>query len=221
VVVLLGRRAGPWGDQRGSGRGADGSVRAGPDPGTWWGRWIGERFPGGARSPRRGGIGEVRAVPGAAERAEAPQTMLLEQVAARAQPLAVRVAGGPTGVMGDDVVGVADLRVAPGSATGRVAPSDHPGELGGEGAGPRFHRDQVAGARTAVQPTEEGRDRLVGMLLLGGGTQVPWWPAQQGVPHDVGGDAAVALELRGLGVVIPPQQRGVGDDDADVQPRAE
>src|SRR5699024_3644491 len=85
---------------------------------------------------------------------------------------------------------------------------------------PRFHRDQVAGARTAVQPTEEGRDRLVGMLLLGGGTQVPWWPAQQGVPHDVGGDAAVALELRGLGVVIPPLQRGVGDDDADAQRRA-
>src|SRR5699024_5330946 len=130
-------------------------------------------------------------------------------------------AGGPTGVMGDDVVGVADLRVAPGSATGRVAPSDHPGEPGGEGAGPRFHRDQVAGARTAVQPAEEGRDRLVGMLLLLGGAQVPWWPPEQGVPHDVGGDAAVALELRGLGVVVPSQQCGVGDDDADVQAWAE
>src|SRR5699024_1306854 len=220
-VVLLGRRAGPWGEQRGSGRGADGSVRAGPDPGTWWGRWIGERFLGRARSPRREGIGEVRAGPGAAERAEDPQTVLLEQVAARAQPLAVRVAGGPTGVMGDDVVGVADRRVAPGRATGRVAPSDHPGEPGGEGAGPRFHGDQLAGARTAVQPAEEGRDHLVGMLLLLGGAEVPRWPPEQGVAHDVGGNAAVALELGGLCVVVPPQQRGVGDDDADVQARAE
>src|SRR5699024_8271793 len=56
VVVLLGRRAGPWGDQRGSGRGVDGSVRAGADLGIWWGRWIGVRFLGRARSPRREGI---------------------------------------------------------------------------------------------------------------------------------------------------------------------
>src|SRR5699024_4350212 len=138
----------------------------------------------------------------------------------RAQPLAVRVAGVPTGVMGDDVVGVADRRVAPGRATGRVAPSDHPGEPGGEGAGPRFHGDQLAGARTAEQPAEEGRDTLVRTRLLGA-AKVPRWPPEQGVAHDVGGTAAVALELGGLCVVVPPQQRGVGDDDADVQARAE
>src|SRR5699024_11843407 len=58
------------------------------------------------------------------------------------------------------------------------------------------------------------------MLLLGG-AEVPRWPPEQGVAHDVGGNAAVALELGGLCVVVPPQQRGVGDDDADVQARAE
>src|SRR5690606_23137659 len=98
-----------------------------------------------------------------------------------------RVAGGAAEVVGLDVVAVADLRVAPGGATGGVPPSDHPSESGGEGTGLRLHPGELVGARAAVQPSIEGGDHLVGVLLLVlVRAQMAGRVAQQSVLHDVG-----------------------------------
>ena len=150
-------------------------------------------------------------------RGQRPETELLRLVAPGAQSLPVGVAGRTAAMVRLDMIDLADDRVAPRRTTGDVAPADHPGEPCREGTSPRFHGDQLTRAGARVEPPVEGADRLIRVLLHA--AQVPRGCAAKGVGDDVRRDRSVSLELSALGLVLAPQQGGIGDHDADVECR--
>lgn len=157
-------------------------------------------------------------------RCQRPETELLHLVAPGAQSLPVGVAGRTAAMMRLDMIDLADDRVAPRRTTGDVAPADHPGESCRESTSPRFHGDQLTRAGARVEPPVEGADRLIRVVLrpirmVLRAAQVPRGSAAKGVGDDVRRDRAVTLEQGALGLVLAPQQGGIGDHDAEVESR--
>src|SRR5690625_1432752 len=104
----------------------------------------------GHDAPRAGLTDPLDPMPGLVRASDCTQLLLL-LVAVGTEALPVVDAGGATQGMGNDVVLLADRRIAEGPAAGRVPQRQEPPQLLGEGARLGFHGDQLPGCRMRVQ----------------------------------------------------------------------
>ena len=145
-----------------------------------------------------------------------PAGGLFGVVAGGTQPLPVGGAGWSAGVVGDDVVDVADRGVAPGGAAGaEVAGDQEAAQVAGEEPSAGVHRDQLAGAGVGVEPTQPDSRHLAGLRAAPAGRACRDPVAVVGIGEpfadQAGGDGAVAGKVGGF--VVAGEQGTVGDHD--------
>jgi hypothetical protein len=147
-----------------------------------------------------------------------PAWRLLGVVAGFAEPAAVAKARGPAVLPCDDVVVVADRRIAVRHAAGAIACLDEAAETGREEPCPGIHGKQLSSARGGVEPPQPNVQRpvtvvaqalsLAHALALVLDTDLPGPP---------GGDHTVARKPRRFAVAL--EQGAVGHDELDFNPR--
>ena len=121
---------------------------------------------------------------------------LLLLIAVGAEPLSVVEAGGASAGDGDDVVVLADLRIAERSAAGGVAPAEEASHRGREGPRGGVHRDELVGCGMGVEASQ----RRPHVLAVGAeGIALPrsgrGRAGQELLAHRLGRHGAVALEV--------------------------
>ena len=143
--------------------------------------------------------------------------VLLAEVTAGAQSLAVLEAGRPALGEGHDVVHVAHGSVAEGSAAGVIPPDQEASQRRRELTAPGFDTDQLAHGRVGVEATQRHTDlwTIRAVPILGGLIRL-FERRSQLLAHRLDGHRPVPLEVRDV-IASRIQQGAVGDDQSDIQ----
>jgi hypothetical protein len=143
--------------------------------------------------------------------------LLLAEVVVPAQPLSVVEAGRATAAVRGDVVALAHSGIAVGGSAAPVAQQQEPLQRGWELARLRLDGDDLPGGGVREQLSQDRPDlrpvraeAVLGRVLRRGEHLA------QLLSQSLGGDGAVALDVRGV-AVLGGEQRTVRDDHADVE----